>query len=219
MNETELNRLENDLESRLEPKIHGRLFFFKSDLTRASEVNELVETIKHGESEIKEIHLLINLAGIMNKGKLFHLLSEKEIQQIFNVNVLSQIWLCRAFLPEMIERQSGHIVNMSSSLGLFGTYKLTDYCSTKFAVNGFTEALRNELRVQFPHGNIKVSLVCPFHVKTRLFNGFNIDALRWLNISSEPSFAAKAVLNGILLEKEIIGVPSFPFYMFGAMKK
>jgi short-subunit dehydrogenase len=216
VNGTELNNFSDELKSKVDQNKFERLFFYKIDLKVVDEVNNFIETLK---SENEEIHVLINLAGNMNRGKLFHALTEKEIQRIFNVNVFSQMWLCRALLPGMIERQSGHIINMSSSLGLFGNYTLIDYCSTKFAVNGFTEALRNELRMLFPKSSIRVSLVCPFHVKTKLFNGFNLTALRWLNISLEPSFAAKAILDGILLEKEIVGVPSFPYYMFGAMKK
>ena len=58
----------------------------------------------------------------------------------FNVNVLSQFWLCREFLPDMIRTNKGHIVNVSSVCGMVGGYKLTDYCSSKFAVTGFTES-------------------------------------------------------------------------------
>ena len=53
----------------------------------------------------------------MNKAKLFLELSEQEILNIFNVNILSQFWLIREILPKMIEKNTGHIVNVSSSLG------------------------------------------------------------------------------------------------------
>ena len=114
----------------------------------------------------------------MNKAKLFLDLNEAEISNIFNVNILAQFWMCKEFLPDMIQDNKGHIINVASSLGMFGAYKLVDYCTTKFAVSGFTESLRLELKNSY-FNNIKVSLVCPFHVKTSLFNGFEMTRLKW----------------------------------------
>ena len=54
----------------------------------------------------------------MNQAKLFMDLSENEILNIFNVNILSQFWMIREFLPRMLEENKGHIVNVSSSLGM-----------------------------------------------------------------------------------------------------
>ena len=115
----------------------------------------------------------------MNSGKLLLELSDAEIVRIFDVNILAQFWLCREFLPDMIKENKGHIVNVSSMLGMFGAYKLTDYCTTKFAVNGFTEALRMELKTISADCNIHVSLVCPFHVRTKMFNNYELPYFKW----------------------------------------
>ena len=73
----------------------------------------------------------------------------------------------------MIENNHGHIVNMSSSLGLTGLNKLTDYCSTKFAVVGFNEVLSYELRHD-NHNGVKTTLICPQCVDTEMFKGCKI---------------------------------------------
>lgn len=68
-----------------------------------------------------------------------------------------------------------NFIKQSSSLGQFGAYRCTDYCTTKFAVAGFTEALRIELKSStIPTNNIKVTLVCPYHVNNDFFKGFII---------------------------------------------
>ena len=84
--------------------------------------------------------ILINNAGIVN-GKNILDLEYNEIKNIFNINIMSHFWLCKQFLPDMINLNKGHIVNISSVCGIMGGGKLTDYCSTKFAVYGFTESL------------------------------------------------------------------------------
>jgi all-trans-retinol dehydrogenase (NAD+) len=83
----------------------------------------------------------------MNQGKLFLELEEQDVRKIFDVNTLAHFWTCKEFLGDMIKHNSGHIVNVASVCGLMGTYKLTDYCATKFAAVGFSESLRVELKV------------------------------------------------------------------------
>ena len=163
----ELAQNSNDLE---------RVYFYEEDISKIENIKKLKYDIKN---KIGIVDIIINNAAIMNKGKLLLELSDYEIENIFNVNILSQIWICREFLPDMIKKNKGHIVNVSSTLGLFGAYKLTDYCTTKFAVNGFTEALRVELKTLNPDNKIEVSLVCPFHVKTKLFNNYELPYFKW----------------------------------------
>ena len=173
INAGELKNLELDIKLKHRKR---EAFFYKADLSSLDEIKKLSASII---KEIGHVDILINNAGIMNKAKLFLDLNEPEIQNIFDINILAHMWLCKEFLPGMIKRNRGHIVNVSSSLGMFGAYKLVDYCSTKFACVGFTESLRLELKIHNPNSNIKVSLVCPFHVKTNLFNGFEMSRLKW----------------------------------------
>lgn len=75
----------------------------------------------------------------------------------------------KAFLPEMMEINRGHIVTVGSVAGLLGTYGCTDYSATKFACAGFHEALFTELRT---HGyDINLTLVCPYYIATGMFTG------------------------------------------------
>lgn len=72
--------------------------------------------------------------------------TEKEIRQMFDVNVFSQFWVLEAFMPHMYAKSRGHIIALSSIAGFCGLNNLVPYCTTKFAVRGFMEALYEEIR-------------------------------------------------------------------------
>jgi short-subunit dehydrogenase len=74
--------------------------------------------------------------------------------------------VCYLFLPQMIERGSGHFVNISSLAGWIGTSGIASYCATKFGLRGFSDALASDYE---DHG-IKVSTVYPFFSRTPILN-------------------------------------------------
>jgi len=105
--------------------------------------------------------LVINAAGIVNVGRFVDMTPDYYDRNV-RVDLDGTVNVCRFFAPLMIERRSGHIVNVSSAAGFLGIYGYTGYSAAKFAVMGFSEALRFELR---PHG-VSVSVVCPPDTET-----------------------------------------------------
>ncbi len=118
-------------------------------------------------SQMGEVTLLFNNAGIM-PCKPFLTYSQKEVEKIFDVNVFSQFWTVKEFLPRMINLSKGHIISMSSMAGITGTPNLVPYCSSKFAVKGFMDALFLEVRANNPDSNIQMTTIHPFVVDTGL---------------------------------------------------
>jgi all-trans-retinol dehydrogenase (NAD+) len=215
-NNHELYKLKSELKLKNNRLYKSRIFFYCIDITCIDQIKQTAIKIKN---EVGSVDIVINNAGVMNHGKLFLQLTEEEITRLFNVNIFSQFWLCKQFLPDMVKSNKGHIVNVASVCGLMGGYKLTDYCSSKFAVVGFTESLRVELKCINPDNSIVVSTVCPFHVKTKLFNGIEFNHLKWLGLSMDPEYVAKKIVDGILANKELILVPSFTTSIFLALRK
>jgi len=86
------------------------------------------------------------------------------------------------FLPSMIKRNHGHVVNIASSTGLFGLKNLADYSASKFGVVGFTEVLNLEIVFSQADG-VHTTMVCPSFVNTKLFNGC---VMRYAFIVSSP---------------------------------
>ena len=100
--------------------------------------------------------VLVNSAGVIVPGE-FLTMSPEDFDRNLVHGFDSVVNPCRAFAPTMAKRRSGHIVNVSSVAGFLGIYGYTSYAAAKYAVMGFTEALRFELR---PEG-VRVSVVCP----------------------------------------------------------
>ena len=215
-NNHELYKLKSELKFKSNRVFKNKVHFYCIDITCIDQIKATATKIKN---EVGQVNIIINNAGIMNHGKLFLQLSEEEILKLFNVNTFSQFWLCKQFLPDMIKINSGHIVNVASVCGLMGGYKLTDYCASKFAVVGFTESLRVELKCINPENNVRVSTVCPFHVKTKMFNGVEFSHLKWLGLSMEPDFVARKIVEGLLSNKELIYIPSLTTTIFLALRK
>ena len=97
------------------------------------------------KAKVGPVDIVVNNAGIISGRRLLDIPDER-IEAVFGVNVLALYWVTKAFLPEMIERNSGHIVTMASAAGLLGVDRQTDYSASKHAAIGFAESLRAELK-------------------------------------------------------------------------
>lgn len=82
---------------------------------------------------------------------------------------MSNMWIIKEFLPEMIKRDEGQIVTVSSLSGLTGIPLLSDYSASKFASVGFTEALQMEMYSE--NRNITVTTICPYFFNSGMFEG------------------------------------------------
>ena len=139
------------------------------------------------------VDILVNNAGIVS-GKPLLELTDERIELTFKVNALALFWTTKAFLPGMIERGSGHVVNVASAAGLIGSPRETDYAASKFAAVGFNEALRLELKRSAP--GIRTTVVCPFYIDTGMFAGVKTRFPLLLPILKEADVTER-ILRGI----------------------
>ena len=153
------------------------------------------------------IDILINNAGVVS-GKTIQEASEEDIQRTFDVNVLALFWTTRAFLPKMLERNSGHIVTIASAAGIVGTSRLVDYCSSKHAAVGFDEALRLELKRE--RSKVVTTVVCPFYISTGMFEGVKTRFPRLLPIL-EPDRVATRIVDAIRKNRRRLLLPPFVY--------
>ena len=107
------------------------------------------------------IDVLVNNAGVALFG-LFDALPKDEVQKLYSVNLTGTVELCRLFLPQMLRRKSGCIVNVSSVWGTTGASCEVDYSASKAAVAGLTRALAREVG---PSG-VRVNCVAPGVIDT-----------------------------------------------------
>lgn len=112
------------------------------------------------------VDILINNAGI----GIFKTVEETtpdEFEKVLQTNLFGVFYACHHAIPLLKRRGGGHIINISSLAGQNAHPKMSAYNASKFAVNGFTEAMMQELR----QDDIKVSLICPGSVNTEFADG------------------------------------------------
>jgi NAD(P)-dependent dehydrogenase (short-subunit alcohol dehydrogenase family) len=166
--------------------------------------------------EVVEAHgranLLINNAGVGLFGEVEQI-SIEDIEWLMGVNFWGVVHGVKHFLPILRQQPQAHIVNISSVFGIIGPAGHSAYAASKFAVRGFTEALRHELA----SSPIKVSVVHPGGIKTNIANNarpgvgadrtavereralFNNKAAR-----TSPEVAAERIMRGVLRDEERI---------------
>lgn len=143
-----------------------RSSFAVADISDLPAVNNAVNKIV---AELGPIDILINNAGTGKFGKFLEL-EPSEWENQVKVNLFGVYYTTRAILPSMIERQSGDIVNISSTAGLKGAPLTSAYSASKFAVMGLTDSLMQEVRKH----NIRVTALAPSTVVTELAKSANL---------------------------------------------
>jgi len=125
----------------------------QADVTKRVQLNQILDdyTLQNGVPDI-----VINSAGVAHPGT-FTSLKPEIFDWMMDVNYFGTVNVLKNLVPKMKERRSGVIVNISSIAGFLGIYGYTAYSASKFAVTGFTDALRSELK---PYG-INISIVFP----------------------------------------------------------
>jgi len=129
-----------------------------ADVTQANDVTSMLERVR---AELGAVDILVNNAGLGIFGA-FHERSETEWDTVLDTNLKSVFLVTRAVVPEMIRRQHGQIINISSLAGKNAFANGALYCASKWGLMGLTNCMAEELRV---HG-IRVSVICPGSVAT-----------------------------------------------------
>ncbi len=144
----------------------GEVYTYRVDVSDRKAIENAAENVlkEHGTVDI-----LINNAGIVVSAYFWEHTND-QIQKTMRINSEALMYICRAFLPGMIEKREGRIVNLASAAGLISNPKMSVYCASKWAVNGWSDSLRLELE-QEGYDNICVTTVTPGYVNTGMFDG------------------------------------------------
>ena len=162
----------------------GRAAGFVCDVRDYRQVKGLVE---HAIKELGGLDILINNAGI----GIFNTVEEtspEDFRAVLETNVFGVFFCCREAIPEMKRRGGGYIINISSLAGVNAHPRMAAYNASKFGLNGFSEALMQEVR----HDNIKVSYVMPGSVNTEFGGDSPSDEKSW---QLTPADVARVVLD------------------------
>jgi NAD(P)-dependent dehydrogenase (short-subunit alcohol dehydrogenase family) len=120
----------------------NQALFASLDVTNASEVDEWAKSII---SQVGPPDLLINNAALINRSTPLWQLTPAEFNPVIDVNIKGVFNLIRSFLPSMLQRNRGVVVNISSGWGRSTAPDVAPYCASKWAIEGLTQSLAQEL--------------------------------------------------------------------------
>jgi short-subunit dehydrogenase len=154
-----------------------------------------------------KLNIVINNAGVALLGN-FNEIEQAQMDWLFNINFWGVVHGTRAFLPHLATQQAAHIVNLSSIFGIIAPPGQTAYSAAKFAVRGFSESLRHELKMA--NSPVRLSVVHPGGVATNIVRnsrtgtGVTDNARRADSIDrfdamaiTQPAEAAQRIITGI----------------------
>ncbi len=181
-----------------ELKSYGKIVGFKVDVSKSEEI---IESYKKTREICGNIDILINCAGIVTGNQTFENLSVSDIDRTININTTASMFSALQVLPDMLARDCGHICNIASAAGMIALPKMSVYVASKWALIGWTDSLRIELKMR--KSKVRVTAVAPYFIKTGMFNGAKSRISPMLN----PEFVVKRVMKSIEKNKSFKGIP------------
>lgn len=176
------------------------------DITRTEDV------IRAGESVLRDsgpVDILFNNAGII-VGLSFEEHSHAEIDRVLQVNVAGAMHVARVFLPSMVARGRGHLVNIASAAGMASSPRMSVYVASKFAVLGWSESVRLEMEAR--RTGVRVTTVTPFYISTGMFEGVRSPIVPIVR----PASAARQVVRAVERDRIFCRMPwivyAMPFF-------
>ena len=146
----------------------GTVSTYVVDVSSQEAVSAAAELVR---SEVGDVHVLINNAGIVRGNGYFWENQTRDIEQTMLINSIAPMLVAREFLPAMVESdEECRVVNIASSAGLNAVPRLAVYCGSKWAAVGWSDSIRLELE-QAGHKHVRVTTVCPTYINTGMFDG------------------------------------------------
>ena len=179
----------------LSEAVEGQVTGVVCDVRDYDEVKALFE---HTVAEFGGVDVLVNNAGIGIFGRVDET-SPEDFRAVLETNLFGVFYCCREAIPQMKQRGGGYLINISSLAGVNAHPQMAAYNASKFALNGFSEALMQEVR----HDGIKVSYIMPGSVNTYFGDDEPDESQSW---QLQPEDIARVVLD--LLHHDDRSLPS-----------
>ena len=201
--------INKELLNQTKNEIAGRGAKIEAYVCDISDEKSIDDTLAAVNRDFSQVDILINNAGIVI-GKLFMDMSMNEFRKVLDVNVVGMAMMTQKILPQMMKRKKGQIVNIASSAGFIGMPRMVEYCASKFADIGFSDSLRQELKMM-GYKNIKITIVCPYVISTDMFKGFKP---LLFNPVLKPEKVARKVVKATKKAKSYLVLPFYIKYLY-----
>lgn len=172
-----------------------------SYIVNVSDPQAIKSAYEKVKSEVGDVDILVNCAGIVRGNNTFDKQTVQDIDLTMDINANAPMYVALAVLPDMLRRDRGHICNIASAAGMLGVPKLSVYCASKWAVIGWTESMRVELKQARSH--VRVTSVAPYFINTGMFDGVNSKVFPIL----DPEKTAAKIIRAVEVGKSFRGIP------------
>lgn len=165
INEIALARTVADLQAAGATAVHAHV-------VNVADREAIAEAAERVRTEVGDPEIVFNNAGVVRGNKYFwETDSVADTEFTLQINALAPMFVAREFLPAMITSDTEcRLVNVASSAGFVANPRMASYAASKWAAIGFSDSVRVELE-QAGHKHVKVTTVCPYYVKTGMFDG------------------------------------------------
>jgi len=168
-------------------EFHISTLVYQCDVSKKDQVKEMSKAVLE---KFDSLDILVNNAGFAIYGSVSDLTID-EIESQMETNYFGMIYCIKNFLPSMLNKKSGHIVNVASVAASFGLPGIASYCASKFAMLGFSEGLKHELK----DTGVGITVVSPIMVRTNFFDNSSFEKMpKYSPMSLSSKTVAKAIL-------------------------
>ncbi|EGV43573.1 SDR family NAD(P)-dependent oxidoreductase [Bizionia argentinensis JUB59] len=174
------------------------VFAYQVDVSSNEHVQNTAKKVKQ---DVGVVDVVINNAGIII-GKFFLEHSVTDIDNTMKINAIGPMYITKVFLDDMLNQNSGHICNIASSGGLISNPKMSVYAASKWALIGWSDSLRLEMKQL--KKDVHITTILPYYIHTGMFEGVKskIPIL-------EPEAAALTIVKAIEKNKRLITIPGY----------
>lgn len=174
-----------------------------------SDAEAVAEMYRISVAECGDVDIVINCAGVVTSNSTFDKLSVRDILRTMRINAEAPMLVALQALPDMIRRNRGHICNIASAAGMISNPRMSVYAASKWAVIGWSDSLRIELRQA--QSCVRVTTIAPYYINTGMFDGVRSRIFPIL----KPERTARKILRAIERNKDFKGIPfGFHFIRF-----
>jgi short-subunit dehydrogenase len=182
-------------------KFNVSTLVYQCDVSKKDQVKEMSKMVLE---KFESVDVLVNNAGFAIYGSVDDLTID-EIESQMETNYFGMVYCIKNFLPLMLKKKSGHIVNVASVAASFGLPGIASYCASKFAMLGFSEGLKHELN----NTGVGITVVSPIMVRTNFFEHPSFEKMpKFSPISLSSKTVAKTILKAANSPRLEIMVPS-----------
>lgn len=181
---------------------------YKVDVSSSQMVND---TYSQVVSDFGQVDIVIQCAGIVTSNNTFNNNTIDEIDRTMTINAIAPMYVGLCALKDMVARDNGHMVTITSAAGMLSMPKMSIYSASKWCAIGWSDSVRVELQRMKSH--VKVTTVAPYFINTGMFDGVRSKVFPILN----PEKTAAKIIRAIEHNKTFAGIP-FSFHFIRLME-